>query len=653
MFPAFKYLFLLVAMAMGTACLAQGPSPQQPAKGTTATTDTSVKARYKVYGLHTRYTTIRKMEMNPDTLQQVDTGLTDVHQFDPVLDRDNHYTFLGNNASPAVPMFFDYQHQVGFGFGFHQWDVYRMTDENMRYYNTRSPFTDFQYAQGPTALQYFKATHTQNITPYWNVSIAYRKYYSTGFYDHQLSNGYNFGLNTWYRSKSRRYMLTASAIWNTFRYQENGGLVNDSFFTTNNPNADHIGMPFRLTNASQQYSDQNYNVRQYLFFGTREEKKIHDTDSVATVFYYPRFYLSHSFNVYSMRYNYYDSGADERAFADILIDSIHSNDNFRFRDISNTFSIGQVEYHNPNKEKAPFSILLNGFVRHDIILARIPGKDSNFQNVMVGGGISINTFFRLRGDAALVPLGYNQGDYSLSAKIEVPYKIVGYKNTIGFAARNQESRPDYLEQTMYSNHFEWNNNFIKTRYLEGEAFLYSDSFHYRISAKYDLISSLVYYDTGGMPAQAHNDINYFMLSAEKDFIIGGLHLNNSLIYQHASGDYIRVPDFSYRGSYFYEASLFKAALVMQFGVDLRYNSAYYAYAYMPGSSVFYQQNYSLIGNYPYFDLWLSGRISRFRIFGKVEHITEGLFGYRYFSTPSYPFYPRTVVRLGLRWMFYN
>ena len=442
-------------------------------------------------------------------------------------------------------------------------------------------------------------------------------------------------------------MLTASAIWNDFRYQENGGLLNDSFFETKSSTADHIGMPFKMIYASQELKDQSYNLRQYFYFGTRDERKIHDSDSVATVFYYPRFYLSHALNVYNMRYSYMD--------AHIYFDSVSTHEAYRFQDISNQVSFGQVEYHNPNKAKAPFSILLNGYGKHDFILARNPGKDTSFQNGLIGGGISINTFFHLRGDVAYDVFGYNAGDYSLAAKIEIPYKIAGYKNTIGFAARNQLSRPAYLEQNLISNHFEWNNNFIKTRYYEAEAFLFSDSFHYRISARYDLISSMVYYGFDGTPVQAQNDFHYIMLKAEKNFNIGRFHLDNSLIYQHAiQGTFVRFPDFSFRGSYFYELPhLLKSPMVAQIGVDFRYNTSYEAYAYMPGISQFYLQNNVSIGNYPFFDVWVSGRIKRFRIFFKSEHVTSGLFGYKYYATPGYPFYPRTIIRLGLRWMFNN
>ena len=148
--------------------------PQQPTK-----TDSTAK---KVFGIHARFTTVSKMALNPDTLSELDTGLDDVRYTDPVLMRENHYTNLGNNASPSVPLFFDFERKTGFDFGFHQWDLYRMTDENMRYYNTRSAYTDFHYEQGPKDLQYFKAIHSQNITPYWNATIAYRKYFSTGFF---------------------------------------------------------------------------------------------------------------------------------------------------------------------------------------------------------------------------------------------------------------------------------------------------------------------------------------------------------------------------------------------------------------------------------------------------------------------------------------
>jgi hypothetical protein len=604
----------------------------------------------KVPGILTRYTTSGLFSFSPDSLRQVDTSLTDVHRFDPVLDLHKHYTNLGNNGSPAVPLFFDFPRQTAFDFGMHQWDIYRLTENNIPYYSTRSPYSDFSYAQGPTQMQYFKAIHSQNITPYWNASVQYRKIFSQGFYDHEVTNNYNFGVNTWYRSRSRRYMLNASAIWNDFKYFENGGIGSDSAFEASTV------ANTRLIYAKQEFQDQSYNLKQYFYFGTKDERKLHDSDSVATKLFYPRFYISHSINIYNLRYSYFDTLDDTRnpIFFTHPRDSVSSHDQYRFRDISNTFSIGQVEYHGKKGEKAPVSILLNGYGKHDLILARHPGKDTSFQNAMIGGGLTFNAYIRLQGEAAYVLYGYNMGDYNIAAKLEVPFRILKKNNTLGFAARNQESRPAFLDNTMYSNHFSWENHFLKTKYLEGEAFLYSDSLQYKITARYNLVSSLVYYGYFAEPEQAKNDFHYIMLNAEKNFRFGHLHLNNSLIYQHAlQGTFVRFPDLSFRASWFWETALFKNAMLAQFGIDMRYNSTYEAYAYMPGISRFYLQDGIKIGNYPYFDVWVSGRISKFRLYAKVEHINQGLTGNTYYASPHYPFYPRTLVRLGIRWMFNN
>jgi hypothetical protein len=140
----------------------------------------------------------------------------------------------------------------------------------------------------------------------------------------------------------------------------------------------------------------------------------------------------------------------------------------------------------------------------------------------------------------------------------------------------------------------------------------------------------------------------------KDFRFGKWSFDNRVVYQKVLvGDtVIRLPEFIFNHSFYYNGVFFKGALLSQFGLDIFYNSSYYADAYVPGIREFHLQNNQKIGDYPYVDVFLNFKIKRVRFFLMYQHVTMGLFGYRYYTTPYYPMQDR-ALKFGLSWIFHS
>lgn len=115
---------------------------------------------------------------------------------------------------------------------------------------------------------------------------------------------------------------------------------------------------------------------------------------------------------------------------------------------------------------------------------------------------------------------------------------------------------------------------------------------------------------------------------------------------------MRLPEFWLRHTFYFEGHLFKSNFLAQIGFDIRYNSPYYAGAYMPATGNFYLQNQKSLFNYPMIDLFISAQISKARIFFKVNFVNQGLFEKGYFSSPYYPM-PDRSFRGGISWRFYD
>ena len=130
-------------------------------------------------------------------------------------------------------------------------------------------------------------------------------------------------------------------------------------------------------------------------------------------------------------------------------------------------------------------------------------------------------------------------------------------------------------------------------------------------------------------------------------------VDNKLTFQHITDETaLRLPAILLNSTLAYELDLFDGALQAMGGVELFYNSAWKAPAYMPATRSFYLQNQRETGNYPFIDVFLNLRVKRARIFFLMQHVNEGLSEYDYYMIPHYPM-PDRAFKFGVNWMFYD
>ena len=131
------------------------------------------------------------------------------------------------------------------------------------------------------------------------------------------------------------------------------------------------------------------------------------------------------------------------------------------------------------------------------------------------------------------------------------------------------------------------------------------------------------------------------------------HLQVNLLYQKVLGeDVFRVPEFVAFSSLCFESYLFKKSALMKMGIDFYYNTAFYGNGYLPIYRSFYFQNDKQIGNYSYFDVFITTQIKKARVYAKVSHVNSGLMGNTYYASPNYPMQDR-MLRLGVDWTFWD
>lgn len=104
-------------------------------------------------------------------------------------------------------------------------DVYTLTPERqLPYYDTRTPFVRIRFDQAAKLVQLLSFDISQNITPFWNATVHYRRRTSQGAYIGATVDHYAVGATMSFTSFSRRFAATVGAVANLQTDQLNGGI---------------------------------------------------------------------------------------------------------------------------------------------------------------------------------------------------------------------------------------------------------------------------------------------------------------------------------------------------------------------------------------------------------------------------------------------
>ena len=254
----------------------------------------------------------------------------------------------------------------------------------------------------------------------------------------------------------------------------------------------------------------------------------------------------------------------------------------------------------------------------------------------------------------IYPSGYRGGDYEVSARASFSAYIKKKPLTLSGSFSESMTSPGYWQNHWDSNHYRWNNDFKK----EGEtrfniAFTVPD-YGIELGFWQSILRDKIYYGADCKPTQHDGAVSVTSIYAQKNFNIKGLHLDHRVLVQLTSNRHVvPVPLASAFLSYYYEFWIKRDVLRMQVGLDGRFNTRYYAQGYNPALSVFYNQNETEVGNYPYLDAFIAAKWKRMRILLKYQHLNYGLFGNQeYFAVARYPLNPG-MFKFGISWTFYD
>jgi hypothetical protein len=578
--------------------------------------------------------------MNP-RLKAVDTAIHKVHHYQALQRNGRTLAGLGNTGLAHTSLLAPEKPPLTSQFGITSFDAYRFTPGTIPYYKLNIPYTVLAYATGANREQVFTGRHYQQFRRNLGVGLGFNIYNTFGAYPRQKAENASFYAQALYRTGNERYGVAANFIANRFTHRENGGLANPFQFEANQePARERVSI--RLNNAENRWRESNSYVKQYFHItppSTADSGSVRAFRELGS--------LVHTFNYQRLAMVYEDRNPTSGFYRDILMNNSLTLDSL----VLHTY-FNELLWNLNLIESSVLNFSFNAGIRYIHMDYRAFDINKKYNQVVPFFSPSLQLGSRISLGAHLeqVTGDIRGGDRELSAFAS--YQINYRKPArIKISLKNEAVSPALFYYSYQSNHFEWENNFKpqQRNHLVFEALLPNHSA--RVS--YTNFGGFVYLDTLAKPT--FDESSFGLIAAQVSNLIKWRRftVQNHFTWQKLSSESsLRLPELVVNSVVAYELDLFDGALQAMGGVELFYNTAWKAPAYMPALRAFHLQDQRLTGNYLYADVFLNFRIRRARLFFIMQHVNQGLQDYQYYMIYNFPM-PDRAFKFGVSWIFYD
>ncbi len=619
---------------------------------------------------------------------------------------------MGNIGAPALNLQFTPEERFGPTLGYHVFDAGSYSLDSAKYYNTNRPYSDFSYRLGSKLEQYTGLMHSQNIKPNWNVAVEYHKTTSAGYYKIERNNNDNLYLTSNYRSLNKHYKLWFALVYNKEQHDENGGISNASELDSTNSSGGKIYSDRRtidVVNQNEAYSltrsSVYNNMRQ---FGLQVQHTyiwgVTDTayNGDSTQYSYslkPRFSITHRFRLGSEKHTYNDLTPDSVRYASLFHQALGSGGSGYYSAGSDSVFAQQKWVHIDNK------IFFNGYLGKSANPASFSAGIGNRIDLFTSDPVSklvtdsLPTVVHAPGtnqlnlvhnylEALIHKDALNAGDWTFNAngRLFITGPDAGDLSLNGKLGKQLRNNSAFLElgvgqqinEVPYAYRYYGNAYTNDTFHLDRKesvsnlfATVYFSKLKMGLGVKSYVINNYVYINEQEQPAQYTVPFSVQQLWIQKLFRAGKFCLDNQLsVQQFASGSPVNVPVLMGRHQLTYENVLFKNALKIVVGSEIRYNTSYKPAGYDCQLNRFFYQNTTSVTNTPEISFFVNFRVkSRFRAFFMVDQLQQLIPGvtntilflgspFTNSANPGFltvPVYatPDAMLRFGFSWILVN
>lgn len=593
------------------------------------------------------FTDLNFTEQGSGQMQREAQGLDRFQLYQPFFRTQLFNTTLGNNGNAFQQLNYNQTFNRGFNWGFRTLSEYTYQPENMLFYDAQSPYTRAMYVQGSKQENYFELLHTQNVGKALNFGLEYQRINSEGFFTRQTAAHTAIRMHVWLRPQNSRYNAMLGVVYHKGVSQENGGLTptGDTLYREGLETNFKL-LPIWLNDARNKVFQNGGILRQTFDLTGKRADSLKTKGGVLR--------LQHTAIYGFQRHAYDDESPDTNYYSTIYNTGVISTAWVNQRFVSES-AIMRLSFK-PDTSKG-VATEFKAFIRqqwNSMYAAQRLNGDSvaiNVFNQSAGGFFRFrNRKLRLQGDAEVFFSGYNAGDVRLGGTLWLkPASWMAM--TLQLESFIQE--PDYQYQRFVSNFGSWANSFDKINHLKLAGRLAFDRLNLSLNIANQTTGNFIYVDSMGRPQQSGQVLNVLSAALQHRLRVGKFHLHSSVLWQQNNlSDVLRLPDFQFQESLFFETKIKRSKTDFRLGVDLTGCTAFVSAGYMPYSGLFYLQNTDSNAGLMQFDVYMSVKIRRVRFFAKAEHANSSFQAGQFEVIPFYPIASR-ALKFGLSWVFFD
>ncbi|MBD2704258.1 putative porin [Spirosoma sp. BT702] len=631
--------------------------------GNTGSSNNGIDDSTKViYGpKSTRYVLEDDIFNNRRKLYTLDTTMDDVHRFTYVQRNQNLYQDLGSLGTPMRSIYLPVPQQLGAQPGYSVFSPYAFQTMDVKYFDTKSPFTDMYLALGGNDQNILRFDMAQNISPRWNAGFNVQRFTAEKqFGTSGSANPFKFLAQNWgvllhtnYRSKNDKYTLLAHFINMNHSVDEQGGVLPGQAVDGSTIVYNYTGDPRLRSGSSAVQGPHGWEIR-------------NDWHAYHQYVLQKGFQLYHRFDYQTHRNFYQDdtlalnryartpTGDTLQFYPDILGDTSRIEHKARFRLLENQFGIkGVAQFKGASFNYRAYLRIRNyrQQSRYNISRSAYNEYETPRTETFVGGWAGYYFPDSLSRFTAEAELG-TRGSYRVQGQLESKFLTAG--------GSILQVEPTLLQERFQSKVYFWNgvdknSNPLTLRnyyHAYGKLNLGNNRIRLQPQLDYYLVKNFIYFDTAGVVTQEKAPLSIIRTGLGYHFQLGKFLIAGQGFYTVQSGpDVLRQPPFFMNTRIQFEF-LYAKVLYIQTGVDLHYKSPYYADAYMPLTQQFYLQNRQMVEGYILADVYANLRINRTRLFVKLTHANQGVFQEGYFVAPDY-LQLRRGFSFGVDWYLFD
>ena len=593
-----------------------------------------------VYGAKTTlFTTEGRIKNNLSRYDNPDTTVYLREKYSRSDASNRQFQHLGFLGSAIYDQKFGLNIESGRTFGFNSYDPYFKSVDEIKYFDTKSPFMDVGVVFGGDNRSKIDFGYSRNINENWNFGFDINRITA----DTQIAKeregdraveSVSYDFYSHYKSKDERYEAAFSYLSLKHEIAEIGGVFSLS---------DSLRSDFFL------YGDA---ATQLIDATSRDFRSRFHT--------YQQYKLGSGFQLYHQL----DNTSQEYKFTDLS-----ESDTTKYASFYPNYFINS----DTTREKSIFSSLVNEVgIKGDI-------KGAFYRFYVRYRSLIYNTKYTIEesiGETfAGAYLRFNWKDkFAVSGTGEVSnegfYRLGGglSSDLLEFTYVSSRSAPSYLLSHYEGNHHNWNNTFkpVLVNSLSAQINLGREWISFSPKASFKALNNYLYLDENQVSTQTSDAVFVSTIGGKIDFeFLKGFRLirmkenevfrfeNEVLINRFSDDgrDFIRIPNIQYSGRIFWRGAWFEDAVPTEIGTNFYFRSSFHGNAYDPVISQFYLQDELKLKNYLAVDIFLNMKISNLTTFIKFTHVNQQN-NDGYMSTPYFPG-QQSITDFGIRWLFFD